>query len=86
MRQAAKVDDNQAAIVEALRSLGASVESLAAVGKGVPDLLVGFTVADIDGDGDADIIGGSYSRGPRGEDGEGEDGRQGVSCDPPAVR
>jgi Holliday junction resolvase len=42
MRRAAKVDANQAAIVEALRKCGASVQSLAAVGKGVPDLLVGL--------------------------------------------
>jgi hypothetical protein len=42
MRRAAKVDANQAAIVEALRACGASVQSLAAVGKGVPDLLVGL--------------------------------------------
>lgn len=42
MRRAAKVDDNQAEIVDALRTVGASVQSLAAVGVGVPDLLVGF--------------------------------------------
>lgn len=42
MRRAAKVDANQAAIVAALRKAGASVQSLAAVGAGVPDLLVGF--------------------------------------------
>jgi hypothetical protein len=42
VRRAAKVDANQAAIVEALRACGASVQSLAAVGKGVPDLLVGL--------------------------------------------
>jgi hypothetical protein len=42
MRRAARVDQNQAAIVEALRACGASVQSLAAVGKGVPDLLVGL--------------------------------------------
>lgn len=42
MRYAAKVDDNQAEIVAALRKAGASVQSLAAVGKGVPDLLVCF--------------------------------------------
>jgi Holliday junction resolvase len=40
--RAAKVDANQAEIVEALRKRGASVQSLAAVGKGVPDLLVGY--------------------------------------------
>jgi hypothetical protein len=42
MRRAARVDRNQAAIVEQLRGVGASVESLARVGAGVPDLLVGF--------------------------------------------
>lgn len=42
MRRAAKVDDNQKQIVDALRDYGASVESLAAVGRGVPDLLVGY--------------------------------------------
>jgi hypothetical protein len=42
MRRAARVDDNQHEIVDALRSVGATVQSLAAVGCGVPDLLVGF--------------------------------------------
>lgn len=42
MRKTARVDANQAAIVEALRAIGASVESLAMVGRGVPDLAVGF--------------------------------------------
>jgi hypothetical protein len=42
MRRAAKVDANQGEIVAALRACGCSVESLAAVGKGVPDLLVGL--------------------------------------------
>jgi hypothetical protein len=41
MRRAAQVDANQGAIVEALRAAGYSVQSLAAVGGGVPDLLVG---------------------------------------------
>lgn len=41
MRRAAKVDRNQAEVVSALRKAGASVTSLAAVGNGVPDLLVG---------------------------------------------
>lgn len=39
--RAARVDANHAAVVSALRAAGANVESLAAVGKGVPDLLVG---------------------------------------------
>jgi uncharacterized membrane-anchored protein len=37
-----KVDANQGPIVDALRKAGCSVQSLAAVGKGVPDLLVGL--------------------------------------------
>ena len=41
MRRAAKVDANQAQIVDALRSAGATVQPLHAVGKGCPDLLVG---------------------------------------------
>ena len=40
MRRAAKIDGNQTELVEAFRTLGCSVTSLAAVGKGVPDLLV----------------------------------------------
>ena len=39
MRRAAKVDQNQDQVVSALRAAGAKVQSLAAVGKGVPDLL-----------------------------------------------
>ena len=42
MRRAAKVDDNQGEIVQALRQIGCSVQPLHTVGKGVPDLLVGF--------------------------------------------
>jgi hypothetical protein len=42
MRRAAKVDRNQTEIVQALRQVGATVQSLAACGDGVPDLLVGF--------------------------------------------
>lgn len=40
MRRAAKVDDNQASIVAALRTVGCSVLPLHAVGQGCPDLLV----------------------------------------------
>lgn len=40
MRRKAKVDDNQNEIVDALRKAGCAVLSLAAVGKGCPDLLV----------------------------------------------
>jgi hypothetical protein len=39
--RAARVDANQAAIVAALRKIGATVELLHSVGDGVPDLLVG---------------------------------------------
>lgn len=45
MRRAAKVDGNQEPIVTALRAVGATVHSLAAVGKGCPDLLVGYRLA-----------------------------------------
>lgn len=38
----AKIDANQGRVVEALRTAGASVQSLAATGKGCPDLLVGY--------------------------------------------
>ena len=41
-RYAAAVDRNQAEIVAALRGIGATVQLLHAVGKGCPDLLVGF--------------------------------------------
>lgn len=42
MRRAARIDDNQPEIVAALRKVGATVQSLAAIGKGCPDLLVGY--------------------------------------------
>lgn len=42
MRRAARVDENQRAIVKALRKAGASVQPLHTVGDGVPDLLVGI--------------------------------------------
>jgi hypothetical protein len=42
MRRAAKVDANQTQVVTALRAAGAVVHSLAAVGNGIPDLLVAF--------------------------------------------
>ena len=47
MRKAARIDANQTAVVSALRAAGATVQSLAAVGDGVPDLLVGFRSATI---------------------------------------
>ena len=42
MRRAAKVDANQEQVVSALRAAGVLVLSLAALGKGVPDLLCAF--------------------------------------------
>jgi hypothetical protein len=42
MRRAAKVDQTQEEIVICLRLVGASVQTLAALGKGVPDLLIGY--------------------------------------------
>ena len=42
MRRAAKIDGNQAKVVQYLRGLGMTVQPLSAVGQGVPDLLVGF--------------------------------------------
>lgn len=47
MRRAAHIDDNQPAIVSALQAAGCSTQSLAAVGLGVPDLLVGFAGVNI---------------------------------------
>ncbi len=40
--RAARTDDNQRAIVAALRAAGASVQLLHTVGRGCPDLLVGY--------------------------------------------
>jgi hypothetical protein len=42
MRRRARLDSNHADIVEALRAAGMSVQSLAALGSGAPDILVGF--------------------------------------------
>ena len=42
MRKASRTDANQAEIVKALRSIGATVTPLHAVGGGCPDLLVGY--------------------------------------------
>lgn len=41
-----------------------------AIGSFLPDSITGIEVADIDGDGDQDVISGSYSRGPRTGDGD----------------
>jgi Holliday junction resolvase len=42
MRRASRVDANQDQIVNVLRAYGATVQSLATVGNGCPDLLVGY--------------------------------------------
>lgn len=41
-RYAARVDDNQKRIVQDLRSVGCSVTPLHMVGKGFPDIVVGY--------------------------------------------
>ena len=43
MRRNARVDDNHAEIVAAFEALGCSVISLAPMGRGVPDLLIGVS-------------------------------------------
>jgi len=42
MRRASRTDANQAEIVKTLRAYGCSVLDLSAVGKGCPDLLIGY--------------------------------------------
>jgi hypothetical protein len=42
VRRIARVDANQSAVVAALRQIGASVEPIHMLGRGVPDLLVGY--------------------------------------------
>ena len=42
MRRASRTDRNQPEIVAALEAIGASVAITSAVGKGFPDLVVGF--------------------------------------------
>lgn len=42
VRRAARTDENQAEIVRTLEAHGCTVQSLASVGAGVPDLLVGY--------------------------------------------
>ena len=43
---------------------------LHAIGTHWPDAVTGFGVADINGDGNPDVVAGGYSRGPRDRDGE----------------
>ena len=47
-----------------------SAWSLHPIGSLSPDSLVGFTVADINGDGASDLFAGAYSAGPRDRDGD----------------
>lgn len=42
MRKAARIDDNQNQLVRNLRAIGASVKVLSMVGKGFPDIAVGW--------------------------------------------
>lgn len=42
MRRAHKTDANQKTIIDAMRVAGATVHSLAGLGNGVPDVLVGY--------------------------------------------
>lgn len=42
MRKHGRTDANQSEIVAALRKCGASVQILSSVGRGVPDLIVGW--------------------------------------------
>jgi len=42
VRKHGRIDENQPEIVDNLRKAGATVQILAGVGKGCPDLLVGF--------------------------------------------
>lgn len=46
MRRRARVDRNHSEIVNALERCGCSVQSLASLGRGCPDLLVGSRGAD----------------------------------------
>lgn len=47
MRHHPRTDTNQTAITKALKAAGATVLSLAAMGKGCPDLLVGYHGANL---------------------------------------
>jgi hypothetical protein len=42
LKRAARIDGNHGEVVKALEAAGMTVQSLAAVGAGVPDLLVGW--------------------------------------------
>jgi hypothetical protein len=47
MRKRGRVDANQASVVLALRTCGATVQVLSGVGDGCPDLLVGWRGANL---------------------------------------
>jgi Holliday junction resolvase len=47
MRRAAKIDGNHREIVSHLEAIGCSVQSLAAAGNGIPDLLVGRRAVNV---------------------------------------
>lgn len=42
MRRIARVDANQKEIVDSLRKIGASVQHIHTLGKGCPDIMVGY--------------------------------------------
>jgi hypothetical protein len=42
MRRAARTDTNHGELVDVIKAMGGTVQSLAPVGKGCPDLLVGW--------------------------------------------
>jgi hypothetical protein len=42
MRRAARIDSNQPMIVDGLRAVGATVQPIHTIGRGCPDLLVGY--------------------------------------------
>ena len=46
MRRAARTDANHVEIINAFRALGCSVQDLSAVGRGVPDIIVGHRGAN----------------------------------------
>lgn len=47
MRKRARIDGNHAEIVKALKQYGATVHSLATIGDGCPDILVGYAGKNI---------------------------------------
>lgn len=47
MRRKARIDANQVEVVKAFRALGCKVQSLAALGSGVPDLLLNINGVNV---------------------------------------